>query len=246
MQSEVTLITAEQLHYLPASSNHPADTYFHFSFADYYDPNNMNFGVLRVLNDDDVRPESGFGKHPHRDMEIVTYVVRGALTHWDSATDARETLARGGVQTISAGTGVMHSEWNEGKEPCRLLQIWVLPPRNGLSVRYDSRHFSDDERENRLAHLVGSAQNPGEGGLFVNQDVNIHASEITDEATEIHFTLAPGRQAYVNCIEGELDVDGVPLSERDSLKLHSGGDMVFRAPTGHAHFIIIEMEAVDQ
>ncbi len=117
-------INAADLHYLKASDMHPADTYFHFSFANYYDPNNMNFGVLRVINDDNVKPNSGFGTHPHQNMEIFSYVIDGQLTHRDSAGN-HEVLGRGHVQCISAGNGVTHSELNEQNDWCRFLQIWI-------------------------------------------------------------------------------------------------------------------------
>ena len=115
-------INAEDLHYLEATDMHPANTYFHFSFANYYDPKNMNFGVLRVINDDEVKPNTGFGTHPHHDMEIFSYIVAGKLTHRDSAGN-HEVLSRGHVQCISAGTGVTHSELNEQNDWCRFLQI---------------------------------------------------------------------------------------------------------------------------
>ena len=116
-------INASQLHYLPSSNMHPANTYFHFSFANYYDPSRMNFGVLRVLNDDDIAPHGGFDRHPHQDMQIVTYVLKGKLTHWDSVTRKQETIGAGHVQAISAGSGLWHSELNKHDEWCHLLQI---------------------------------------------------------------------------------------------------------------------------
>ncbi len=122
MTTQYRVKKGESLHYLPASDYHPADTYFHFSFANYYDPDNMNYGVLRVVNDDNVKPHNGFGRHPHQNMEIVSYVIDGQLTHWDSATQTEETLGRGHVQAITAGNGVWHSELNKHDEWCRFLQ----------------------------------------------------------------------------------------------------------------------------
>lgn len=249
MKTDFEKIEKARLHYLPASEMHPADTYFHFSFASYYDPANLNFGVLRVLNDDEVRPESGFGRHPHRDMEIITYVVSGTLTHWDSATDTEEQINRGEVQVITAGTGVLHSELNRQKESCRLLQIWIMPSAHGLPVRYDGKQFSLQERENRLLQVVGNPANAGKVPLYVNQDVNVYVSEITDNESTVPFTIAADRQAYINCIEGELEVAGcgeiIQLAAKDSLKIRSQCDLSFKAVSGGGHFIIIEMAKSD-
>lgn len=245
MKTAFEKIEHGSLHYLPASDMHPADTYFHFSFANYYDPENINFGVLRVLNDDEVRPESGFGKHPHRDMEIITYVVRGSLTHWDSATDTEEQIRAGEVQVITAGSGVVHSELNKEKERCRLLQIWIMPSAPGLPVRYDGRRFSPEERENQLLQIVGSAGQAGDVPLCVHQDVNIYVAEFTDTTSMVNFRVAPDRQAYINCIEGELHLSGAgsitQLAEKDSLKVSAETELTFQAPSGTGHFIIIEM-----
>ena len=133
---KIEKINAKDLHYLEARDVHPANTYFHFSFANYYNPEKMNFGVLRVVNDDDVKPDSGFSTHPHNNMEIFSYVVDGKLTHRDSAGN-HEILDRGNVQCISAGTGVTHSELNEQTDWCRFLQIWITTNTQGLDVRYD-------------------------------------------------------------------------------------------------------------
>ncbi len=195
-------IDADSLHYLPASDLHPADTYFHFSFANYYNPENIRFEVLRVLNDDDVKPHSGFDKHPHRDMEIVNYVVKGKLTHWDSATDVEDVLERGHVQTVTAGTGVWHSELNKHDEWNRFLQIWILPPAEGLPVRYENHKFTPEERHNRLLQIVGNTSNKDQVPLNLNQDINMFVSEITDSDARVTYHLEAGRQAYINNFEG--------------------------------------------
>jgi hypothetical protein len=238
-------IEAEQLHYLPASDMHPANTFFHFSFANYCNPANMNFGVLRVLNDDDVKPESGFGKHSHEDMEIVSYVVKGKLTHWDSATNVDDTLERGNVQIVTAGTGVTHSELNKHKDWCRFLQIWILPQAQGLPVRYKNHKFTLSDRENKLLQIVGNPSTGHQVDLHLNQDVNLYVSELTDPEALVEFSLKPGRQAYVNCIEGSLEIKDYPnLSERDSLEISEAAELVLSAPREQAHFIIIEMPAM--
>lgn len=239
-------IDAQSLHYLPASTMHPADTFFHFSFANYYNPDNMNFGVLRVLNDDDVLPHSGFGKHPHRDMEIVSYVVSGQLTHWDSATDVEDTLQRGHVQTVTAGMGVWHSELNNHAEPCRFLQIWILPPAKGLPVRYENRKFDATDRLNKLLHIVGNPSSRDEAPLHLNQDVNFYVSELTDLDARVSFSLKAGRQAYINNVEGTVDIDGLAtLEERDALEIVGPAELTFVLADVKAHFIIIEMPATE-
>ena len=235
-------IDGQTLHYLPASSVHPADTHFHFSFANYFDPQRVRFGALRVLNDDDVLPHSGFGQHPHRDMEIVSYVVDGELTHWDSATDKEAVLERGHVQTVTAGSGVWHSELNQHSGHTRFLQIWILPPARGLPVRYENHRFGEADRRNKLLHIVGSMSSPGDAPLRLNQDVNLHVSELTDPQAQVKFSLKPGRQAYINNFEGAVRIAGLPtLRERDALEVVGPAELTFSPADGHAHFIIIEM-----
>lgn len=230
------------LYYLKASGHHPANTYFHFSFANYYDPNNMGFGALRVLNEDDVKPHSGFDKHPHRDMEIVSYVVSGELTHWDSVTEVKEVLKRGCVQTVTAGKGIWHAELNESDKWTRFLQIWIMPPVRNLPVRYEYKNFTLKDRENKLLHIVGNMGNKREVGLYLNQDVNLYASELTKEGAKVEFMVEAGRQAYVNNFEGRVKVnDSLTLEERDSLEVVGPMKLEFQYEGSNAHFIIIEM-----
>lgn len=240
-------IDAASLHYLPASAQHPADTFFHFSFANYYNPANINFGVLRVLNDDDVLPHSGFDRHPHRNMEIVSYIVSGKLTHWDSATEIVDTLERGHVQTVTAGNGVWHSELNQHDESCRFLQIWIMPPANGLPVRYENHKFETADRENRLLHIVGNPATKDDAPLYLNQDVNFYVSELTNREAQVSFSLQAGRQAYINSIEGTVAIDGVAtLAERDALEVVGPAELQFSLADEKAHFIIIEMAATQE
>ncbi len=255
MNKQFRKINAEHLHYLPQSMVHPADTYFHFSFANYHNPDNMNFGVLRVLNDDDVKPQDGFDKHPHKNMEIVSYVVSGELTHWDSATDVEDTLGRGHVQTVTAGDGVWHSELNKHDEWTRFLQIWILPPKGDLPVRYENHKFAPEERQNKLLQIVGNLSNQDEVPLRLNQDINMFVSELTESDTEVRYTLKAGRQAYINNFEGSIEVkDYATLKERDSMEVVGPAELVFSAvdtsidnseAVKASHFIIIEMEKGD-
>lgn len=242
MSLQYRQIDGKALHYLPASAQHPADTYFHFSFANYYNPDNINFGVLRVLNDDDVRPHNGFDKHPHRNMEIVSYVIKGQLTHWDSATNVEDTLQRGHVQTVTAGNGVWHSELNRQGETCRFLQIWILPPADGLPVRYENHKFAPEQRLNRLLQIVGNRSNQDRVPLHLNQDVNLYVSELTDLEARVSFSLKAGRQIYVNNIEGAVDIEGLAtLHERDALEIVGPAELSFSLAEERAHFILIEM-----
>lgn len=241
MTTQYRVKKGESLHYLPASDYHPAYTYFHFSFANYYDPDNMNYGVLRVVNDDNVKPHNGFGRHPHQNMEIVSYVIDGQLTHWDSATQTEETLGRGHVQAITAGNGVWHSELNKHDEWCRFLQIWILPPKQGLEVRYNQRKYQAEERENKLLHIVGSLNND-DAPLMLNQDVNMFVSELTNPTAEVEYQLQAGRQAYINNFEGEVNVKGIAtLGKKDTLEITGPATLKFSTAKEQSHFIIIEM-----
>ena len=234
-------INAGDLYYLKASDMHPADTYFHFSFANYFDPANMNFGVLRVINDDNVKPNSGFGTHPHQNMEIFSYVIGGQLTHRDSAGN-HEVLGRGHVQCISAGTGVTHSELNEQDDWCRFLQIWVLSEATDLPVRYELHKYSFEARENRLSQIISSSKHRDRAPLNVCQDVNAYVSELTEKDTVVSFVLDKDRQAYVYCFEGSIDIAQYPsLGERDALKIYGKANLEFALASDQAHFIIIEM-----
>ena len=235
-------INVEDLHFLEASNMHPSNTYFHFSFANYYDPENMNFGVLRVLNDDKVKPDSGFGTHPHHNMEIFSYIVNGNLTHRDS-TGNHEVLSRGHVQCISAGTGLTHSELNEQNDWCRFLQIWILPEAKNLPVRYDQHKFSFEERNNKLLQIICGSKKKDLAPLYICQDTNVYVSELTVKEKIITFNLNEDRQAYLLCIEGELNIRQYPgLKERDSLKVYGPAKMEITLNSEKAHFIIIEMQ----
>ncbi len=235
-------INAKDLYYLEASDMHPANTYFHFSFANYYDPANIKFGVLRVINDDNVKPDSGFGTHPHRNMEIFSYVIDGKLTHRDSAGN-HEILGRGHVQCISAGTGVTHSELNEQNDWCLFLQIWILPEAANLPVRYELYKFSLQDRKNKLLQIMSGSKNKDKAPLYICQDINVYVSELTERDKSISFILNKGRQAYTYCFEGSININQYPsLGERDSLKIYGQANMEFTLASDKAHFIIIEMQ----
>lgn len=212
---------------------------FHFSFAQYRDLNNLNFGVLRVLNDDIVHPHSGFDMHPHSDMEIISYVVDGEITHKDSMGN-EETLKRGEVQYMSAGTGVMHSEYNHGNTDLRLLQIWILPPLKGVKPLYGSYKYEWNERVNKLLPIVSSLS--GKAKVNIHQDVNIYVSQL-DAQKELTFEIEANRQIYFVQIEGRCHVNAIELNEADALKVVNETQLHIKALT-KAHFIMIEMSAV--
>lgn len=207
---------------------------FHFSFADYYNPDNMNFGVLRVINDDLIVAHEGFGTHPHKDMEIISYVVDGELSHADSMGNLK-TLYRGQVQYMSAGTGVYHSELNHGDETCRLLQIWVIPDKRGHSPNYGEFRFDWSEREDKWLHLVSDKK--GDAPVKINQDINIYATYTEGEIT---FQVDKGRQAYLVQIEGSSDINGVDMNTRDGLEIVE--EAITIKSKGKSHYLIIEMK----
>jgi len=209
---------------------------FHFSFAEYYNPSNMGFGVLRVINDDLINPHTGFDTHPHRDMEIISYIVEGELTHGDSMGN-KSTLQRGHVQYMSAGTGVFHSEHNLGENVARLLQIWIIPDKKGHKPNYGEYRFDWNERKNKWLHIVSS--NQGHAAVKVNQDVNISVLEL-EVNKEIDFLVEAGRQAYLVQIEGKSNINGITLNQRDGMEIIEE-NIKIKAEV-HSHFIILEMK----
>lgn len=208
---------------------------FHFSFAEYYNPKNINFGVLRVINDDLVDPSTGFDTHPHRDMEIVSYVVDGELTHGDSMGN-KNTLTRGQVQYMSAGTGVLHSEHNMKDKTLRFLQIWIFPDKKGYKPNYGDYRFNFDDRKNKWLHMVSSKE--GNAPIKVNQDVNIYSLEL-DEKREITLQINEGRQAYLVQIEGSSKINEIDLDEKDGLEIVEE-DILIKAKSA-SHILVVEM-----
>ena len=188
------------------------DSYHTFSFADYYDPAHTHFRALRVINEDYVAPEMGFSMHPHRDMEIITYVIDGALRHRDSMGNT--AVMRGGdVQRISAGTGILHSEINDSpQEPVHLLQIWIMPDQKGVKPAYAEKSFAQAE-PGRL-HLVASKKGR-DGSISINQDADLFLGKLKEGDTVRH-AIASGRNAWVQLIQGELEANGARLTPGDA------------------------------
>ncbi len=210
---------------------------FHFSFAEYRDAGNISFGALRVLNDDIIFPQSGFDMHPHRDMEIVTYIIDGELTHEDSMGH-RETLGRGEVQYMSAGTGVYHSEYNNHPDKeLRLLQMWILPPQRNMQPTYGSHRYSEEERHNNLLQIISTQD--GTSPIRLYQDVGFYVSEL-DDGKRIEYSIDEGRQLYFVQIEGSSAINGVKLEARDAAKITGEQSIVIEAE-GRSHFLFIDM-----
>ncbi len=223
---------------------------FHFSFAEYHNLRNTNFGVLRVMNDDLVQPQRMFGTHPHRDMEIITYIVDGELTHEDSM-GTKESLGRGSIQFMTAGTGVMHSEANDGDKPLRFIQTWIVPSERGLTPNYGSFRGDPDLRRNQLHHLVSNVKDTSvTTPVQINQDLDGFVSEF-EQGEKLTYDLAPGRQAYMLCIEGGVTVNGKQLHKYDACEITGSGSVEVEATeteeTEHgtlAHILVFVMAAV--
>ena len=188
------------------------DTYHTFSFGRYYDPSQSGFRSLRVINEDRVKGGRGFGTHPHENMEIVTYVLEGAIEHRDS-TGGGGVLRPGELQRMTAGTGLTHSEFNPSPdEPVHLYQIWLFPEREGLEPSYEQKAFPESERRNRL-RLVASPGGDG-GALTIRQDARLYLGSL-DDGREVEQGLADGRHAWVQVLRGRVGLNGQPLSAGD-------------------------------
>ncbi|MEI7533316.1 MAG: pirin family protein [Verrucomicrobiae bacterium] len=189
------------------------DSYHTFSFADYYDPKWMGYRSLRVINDDLVMPGMGFGTHPHRDMEIISYVLSGAIEHKDSMGNGR-VIKAGEFQYMAAGTGVQHSEFNPSRtEPLRLLQIWIQPDTKGVAPRYAEKNFAaaPTGKLNLVASKTGR-----DGSIAIHQDANLSFAKL-DAGQKVDYTLTPERHAWVHVAEGEVDVNGTKLTGGDAI-----------------------------
>lgn len=192
------------------------DSRHSFSFADYVDRSQMGFGTLRVINDDRIAPAAGFGTHPHRDMEIITYMIDGTLAHRDSLGNGA-TIEAGEVQRMTAGTGIQHSEMNPSDEtPARLLQIWVRPAETGLAPGYEQTRFDPDDRRGRLALLA--APDGRDGAVTIHQDVALYGA-VLDPGDSVSHDLAPGRRAWLQVARGRATINGTAVAEGDGVAI---------------------------
>lgn len=198
------------------------DSRHSFSFGHYYDPEHMGFGALRVINDDRVQPGQGFGTHPHRDMEIVSIVVEGALEHRDSLGTG-SVIRPGEVQRMTAGTGVLHSEFNPSqRDEVRFLQIWIEPERTGLAPSYEQRAFPFPDLRNRWALLA--SRDGRDSSLTIHQDVSLYRTQLTEEST-VEYSVEPGRRVWLQVIEGVAAVNGHLLGEGDGAAIEEVGTL---------------------
>jgi len=209
-----------------------------FSFSDYYDPQHMGFGPLRVINEDRVSPAQGFGTHGHQDMEIISYVLEGALEHKDSIGTG-SVIRPGDVQVMSAGTGIRHSEFNHSKtEPVHFLQIWIVPDREGIAPRYDQKRFPDNEKRGRL-RLVGSTDGR-DGSIVIHQDVQFFAA-VLSTGEEVTHALAAGRRAWLQVVRGAVEANGQRIDAGDSAAVDDEAALTVTARNEDAEILVFDL-----
>ena len=213
------------------------DTYHTFSFGDYHDPQHMGFRSLRVINEDRVAPARGFGMHPHKNMEIVTYVLEGALQHKDNMGNG-EVLRPGEVQRMSAGSGILHSEFNPSNaDPVHLLQIWLLPQQAGVQPSYEQKDFSDRLDQHELT-LIASPDGQ-DGSVSIHQDARIFAARLQKNGTITH-SLAPQRHAWLQLIRGEIDVNGHTVADGDAVAISDERSLSI-TPAKDSEFLLFDL-----
>jgi redox-sensitive bicupin YhaK (pirin superfamily) len=209
-----------------------------FSFGEYYDPAQMGFGPLRVINEDRVSPGQGFGTHGHKDMEIISYVLEGALEHKDSIGTG-SVIRPGDVQIMSAGSGIEHSEFNHSKtEPVHFLQIWVVPDRRGIAPRYEQKTFPDTEKRGRL-RLVGSSAGR-DGSVVVHQDVELFAALLNAGEKTTH-AFAPGRKGWIQVIRGAVALDGHDLVAGDGAAVANEPVLAATAKVDNTEILVFDL-----
>jgi redox-sensitive bicupin YhaK (pirin superfamily) len=209
-----------------------------FSFADHYHPEHMGFSALRVINDDVIAPGQGFGSHPHRDMEIFTYVLEGALQHKDSLGTG-SVIRPGDVQRMSAGTGVVHSEFNASREePVHLLQIWIVPEKRGIDPSYEQKSFPLQERKGRLRLLA--SRDGREGTVTLHQDAAVYGG-VLDKGEPVSFELKPSRQAWVHLARGSLSLNGQALGPGDGAAVSGERKLELVGQGGPAEVLVFDL-----
>ncbi len=209
-----------------------------FSFGHYHDPDFMGFGPLRVINEDRVKPGAGFPTHGHRDMEIISYVLDGALEHKDSIGTG-SVIRPGDVQIMSAGTGIRHSEFNHsGEKPVHFLQIWVIPDKDGIAPRYDQKAFTDAEKRGKL-RLVGS-KDGRDGSLVIHQDVDLYAT-LLNTGEEVAHGFKPGRNGWVQVARGKATVNGEQVQAGDGIALKAESKVTIKADADGAEVLVFDL-----
>ena len=203
-------------------ANRWLDTYHTFSFSSYYDPGHMGFRALRVINEDVIAPGRGFGTHPHSDMEIVTYVLKGALQHKDSMGNG-SVLRAGELQRMSAGSGITHSEFNASKdEPVHLYQIWLLPEKRGIEPSYEERTFDPEGKQGQWQTIA--SRDARNGSMRINQDATVSLASLNG-GSKLQYPLTPGRHAWLQIVHGDVTVNGTPLQASDAAAISDEGNI---------------------
>ncbi len=216
------------------------DSYHSFSFNRYYDPAHMQYSVLRVINEDVIAPAAGFGMHPHRDMEIITYMLSGELRHTDDMGNTA-VIRAGDVQRMSAGTGVMHSEVNASDSmPVHLLQIWLLPERKGITPGYEDMHFPKAEKRNQWRLIASREHRPD--SLLVHQDVTLQAT-VLEPGNKLDYVLGDGRSAYLQVARGEVVLNGERLLAGDAARLDVPQRLALKA-VAEVELLLFDLPAV--
>ncbi len=211
-----------------------------FSFGEYYDPSHMGFADLRVINEDKVTPGQGFGTHGHRDMEIISYVLEGALEHKDSIGTG-SIIRPGDVQRMSAGTGIQHSEYNASKtEPVHFLQIWILPEQKGIEPGYEQKTFTEADKRGRLC-LVGS-QDGRDGSITIHQDVNLYAAAL-NQSEKVNHTFANGRTAWLQVVRGSVQLNEQTLTAGDGVAIANEAAITLQGTVNDTEVLLFDMAA---
>ncbi|ASC74146.1 Putative quercetin 2,3-dioxygenase [Halomicronema hongdechloris C2206] len=209
-----------------------------FSFGNYYDPNHMGFASLRVINEDKIQPSQGFGTHGHRDMEIITYVLEGALAHKDSIGNG-SAITPGDVQRMSAGTGIRHSEFNHSAtDPVHLLQIWILPEQTGLEPSYEQIRIPTEDKRGQL-RLIGSRQGR-EGSITIHQDVDLYAA-VLSQADAVEYELSPNRAAWLQVARGAVQLNGESLTAGDGAAIVDETSLVIASQAEDTEVVLFDM-----
>ena len=213
------------------------DTNYTFSFSNYYDPRFMGFRSLRVINEDFIAPNQGFPTHGHRDMEILTYVIRGELSHKDSMGNGT-TILPNEVQRMTAGTGVLHSEYSSPTDETHLLQIWILPEEENLTPGYEQTHFPPEDKKGKLKLVASRAGT--DGSVTIHQDVNLYSSILANDETVSH-DLAENRHAWVQIVSGELELNGEVLQKGDGAAVSDETVLKIRALAEDTEFLLFDL-----
>lgn len=213
------------------------DTNYTFSFSDYYDPRFMGFRDLRVINEDIIEAAQGFPTHGHRDMEIITYVIDGEISHRDSMGNG-ETIRPNEVQRMTAGTGVRHSEYSSPTDKTHLLQIWILPEKQNLTPGYEQKYFAPEEKKGKL-RLVAS-RGGEDGSITINQDVSLYASILSKDETVSH-ELKVSRHAWIQLISGSLEVNGERLERGDGAAISDESKLAITALADNSEFLLFDL-----